>query len=473
MSVAPRQAAPHVGLTLLLCSLGCTRYQAQPLDLTAHPAEYRARQLNDPAVLRLIGEFAGAVSDSGWTDRQLALAALHFRPELPRARAEWRAAGAGEISAGARPQPGAQADVERAVSGSEGASPWVVALGGLYSLEFGGKRGARLLQARARTAVAEAELRLVAWQIVSDVRSAVADSWRAQQELADAELEAETLEQIRTLTESRYREAVLTSSELARAGGEVQAARTAVSEAQGALLAAQAGLTRAIAVPTAALGSVRLTPPTVAGCEWLDSLGRDSIDALALQSRAEISRALAGYALAEADLRQQVAQQYPDLDVGPGFIWDQGVHRWTLALSLPRLLLNRNRGPIAEATARRGAAAARVTEAQDQVLGEAGAGQLACRAARVQLAAADSQLVAAGRAAQLADIAFQRGETGRIEVAQAELSLLRARRTQHSARRSWVGAGLALERAAGVWHENAARWPDPRAEDGVAPGGHP
>lgn len=461
------RTVPPAYLGLLLCSLGCTRYQAQPLDLTAGPAEYRVRRLNDPAVLRLVGRFAGGVSDSGWTDRQLALAALHFRPELSRARADWRAARAGEISAGARPQPGAQADVERAVSGAQGSSPWVVSLAGLYSVEFGGKRGARLLQARARTAVAEAELRLVAWQVVSDVRSATVDSWRAQQELADAEAEAGTLEQIQALTESRYREAVLTSSELARAGGEAQAARTAVSTARDAFFTAQAGLIRSIAVPAAALDSVRLAGPTVAGCEWLDSLGSDSVAVVALQNRAEIGHALAAYALAEANLREQVAQQYPDLQLGPGFIWDQGVHRWTLAFALPRLLLNRNRGPIAEATARRSAAAAGVAEAQEQVLGETGAGGLACRGAGVEVAAADSQFVAAGRAARLAGIAFQRGETGRIEVAQAELALLRARRTQRSAKRKWVGAGLTLERAAGVWHENAARWPDPRVEDGT------
>jgi len=458
-------AAPAL---LALYLLGCTRYQPQPLDLTVHPAEYRARRLSDPAVSRLVAEFGGPLSDSGWTDRQLALAALHFRPELTRARAEWRAARAGQISAGARPQPGGQADVERAVSGSEGASPWVVALAGLYSVELGGKRGARLGQARARTAVAESELRLLAWQVVSDVRGAVIDSWRTRQELADAEIEAETLEQIRALTESRYREAVLTSSELARAGGEVQAARTAVSGARGALLTSEAELARAIAVPPDALDSLRLAVPAVAGCEWLDSLGRDSVEIVALRSRAEVSQALARYAVAEADLRQQVAQQYPDLELGPGFIWDQGVHRWTLLLTLPKLLLNRNRGPIAEATAQRTAAAARVAEAQEQVLGETGAGELACRGARVEIVAADSQLMLADRAAQLAGLAFQRGETGRIEVAQAELALLRARRIQHAARRRWLGAGLAIERAAGVWQDGAARWPDPRLEYGTA-----
>jgi outer membrane protein TolC len=99
------------------------------------------------------------------------------------------------------------------------------------------------------------------------------------------------------------------------------------------------------------------------------------------------------------------------------------------------------------------------------VLSETGAGQATCRAARVELVSADSQLAAADRASRIATTAFERGETGRIEVAQAQLLLLRARRASHLAGLKWLGAGQAVERAAGLWREQAARWPDPRLED--------
>ena len=119
-----------------------------------------------------------------------------------------------------------------------------------------------------------------------------------------------------------------------------------VIEARGALSAAEG-------VPPRAMDSIAIVPVASHECERLDSVGMDSLETLALSTRPEIARALAEYAGAEASLKLQVAHQFPDLDLGPGFIWDQGVHRWTLALALPALLGFRNRGPIREAEAAR------------------------------------------------------------------------------------------------------------------------
>ena len=57
--------------------------------------------------------------------------------------------------------------------------------------------------------------------------------------------------------------------------------------------------------------------------------------------------ALAEYAVAEADLRVEITKQYPDLELAPGYSWDQGLHRWIAALALPNLLRNKNKGPSA------------------------------------------------------------------------------------------------------------------------------
>ena len=49
-----------VGTTLAaLAALGlagCVRYQPRPIDLSAHPAEYRARRLDDTALVRWVAE---------------------------------------------------------------------------------------------------------------------------------------------------------------------------------------------------------------------------------------------------------------------------------------------------------------------------------------------------------------------------------------------------------------------------------
>jgi hypothetical protein len=160
------------GLLPLIAAAGCLSYHPQPLDTAAHPAEYRARRLDDTLVRNYLQRVVGTVPSNQWDDVQLALSALLFRPELASARARWHAAQAAEITAGARPPGGFQADLERAVSGTGGSSPWVVSLAGLFTVELGGKRGARLLRARASATVAESELRGTTWRIVQDVRVA-------------------------------------------------------------------------------------------------------------------------------------------------------------------------------------------------------------------------------------------------------------------------------------------------------------
>jgi len=458
-----RRALASLGALVVLH--GCVRYVPQPIEPAVHAGAYRTRRLSDPRLLDWVSRWADRPAAGRWTDRQLALAALGLRAELARARAEWRAALAAERTAGARPSPGVIADVERAVSGSEGASPWVVALGALWTVELGGKRGARLQRARARSAMAEAELRRTAWRIANETRAAALALASADAERADAEREAGTLTKVQSLERARYEEAALTAAELARTAAEVQEARFRSSAAQAAAIDARAALAALTALPPAALDGAEVEGEPGIGCASLVTLGDDSVAALALTRRPEMGGALAEYAVAEAGVRGEVARQYPDLDLGPGFIWDQGVHRWTLTLALPNLLKFRNRSAIDEALAGRAAAAARVAEIQDVLLGDAARAAGRCRGARLEAAAADSQVVVAERQAALARAAYERGETSRLDPALAALGVVRAERARRLQAGRLAAAGLALEAATGGSADaEGGRWPDPRSD---------
>lgn len=453
------------GALLLALLAGCVRYAPRPLELAAHPAQYRARRLDDPRLLEWVAQWAARPSGVTWSDRQLALVALGLRADLARARGEWETAIAGERTAGVRPAPGVEGSVERAVSGSDGQSPWVISLAGLFGLELGGKRGARLQQARARTSIAEADLRTTAWRVAREAGDAAVALAAAEAELAQARREVDALADLQGRERARFQEAALSSAELARTGTEVQAARTGVAALRSEALSARAALAGALAVPLSAVDSVVVAPDAAPDCVTLTALGADSLAALALSRRPEIGRALAEYALAESGVRLEVARQYPDLDLGPGFIWDQGVHRWTLALVLPNLLGFRNRAAITEAERARTATASRVAQVQDDLLAEADAATARCRGAMLEVEAADSELAVSGRVAALADSAYRRGETSRLEPALANVSVVRAARLDHAARLRAVAAAAALRWSIGGWEPGgAARWPDPRRD---------
>jgi outer membrane protein, heavy metal efflux system len=219
-------------------------------------------------------------------------------------------------------------------------------------------------------------------------------------------------------------------------------------------------------MPARALDSLEVAADANGSCTALEGMSADSVAARALHRRPEIGRALAEYAVTEADLRLEVARQYPDLDLGPGFIWDQGVHRWTLGLALPNLLGFRNRAAIDQADAARTASAAHVAEVQDELLSDTELAVGRCRGAVLERSAADSQVAVAGRAADLARAAYERGETSRLDPALAELAIVRAERVRLGAEIRLQAAGRALEVALGGWSGLAdERWPDPRMDE--------
>jgi outer membrane protein TolC len=457
-------AALTIG-SLLLPAPGCARYEARPLDPAVHGAAYRARGLDDPGLRAWVGRFGESPTSGRWTDRQLAVAALAHRADLERARREWLAARAASVAAGARPVPGVESGLERAVGGRDEGSPWVVSLAGLFTIELGGKRAARIQAARAREAAAEAELALTVAAILGRVREAALAVGHAEESRDRAVAGVEALRRVASLERGRFAEAALGSGEVARTAADVAAAQAEAAAREGEIRLARAALAAALAVGTDQVRELMIEPAPQPGCAWGESIGADSVAGLVMVRRAEVARALAAYAAAEADLRSRVAAQYPDLELGPGFIWDQGVHRWTLAVALPALLGIRVRGPIAAAEADRHAAAARVAEVQDALLAEAGTALEACRAAGLERAVADSQRVAAERVAALARAAYDRGETGRLEVARAELLQLRSTAAERAAARRLEAAGLELELAAAEWRgSELARWPDPRVE---------
>lgn len=180
-------------------------------------------------------------------------------------------------------------------------------------------------------------------------------------------------------------------------------------------------------------------------------MSRDSLQSLALQRRLDVGAALANYVVAEDSVRLEVANLYPNLVLAPGFGWNQGVAQWSLGLTLPTLVLNRNMGRLAEAEARRASSAARFEHVQQIVIQDVGAAQLECQGAREQLAVADSLRISSRRQLNLAEAAFRRGETGQTEVAIARLIVVRALRTQQTAAARAAAAGVAIERAVGGW----------------------
>lgn len=449
--IGVRLACLFLSVHVLGCA-GYQRYAPAPLDAGQQAVLFAGRRLDDPELLRLLAAYNLAPADSCWESRQLALAAVYERPDLEQARAAIQAAQAAEVTAGVRPPPSIGATAERGSHTEEGkSSPWTLSLSTGLTIETGGKRSARTERARAAVLATTLRLQAMAWDIASETRNAVVAALDAERGLASARAEASVLQRLLGLLQSRFAEGQVSRVEVARTESDLQTSLVAITEARRTRTEARLALARSLAVPLAAVDSLRLRPEPQTGCATLDSVPSDTLQALALRHRYDLGAALADYAVTEGDLRLALAQQYPDLTIGPGISWDQGIVRWLLSVGVPAIPVARNRGPIAEAVARRAAQAARAVSVQDSVLAGLDSSFAACREAGRSLMTADSLVAAAHRQVDLTNAAYQRGEIGQVELALAQLALVSAGRVHVIATGRRARAGMALETAVGMW----------------------
>ena len=443
---------------------GYRKYEPAPLDPVREAASYLMRRLDDPKLVRFLTEH-GVNPDSATSPTGLALTSLYFRSDVAESSALVAAARAAETTGRARPNPSASTSIERNLSsGDRGTSPWTVSLTTGLTLETGGKRAARVSHARASTLASELRLESTEWRLAQETRVAAVSSLGADNDVADAESEFSEQRTLLVLLRARYAEGRISLADLAQAETDVRNATVGVTQAKRSRTDARTSLSHSLGVPLSSVESLVIRNETRSACDGLDTPRaktlRDTLETLALRRRFDVGVALADYAIAEASLRQQIAQQYPDLNIGPGISWDQGVARWLLALGTGAIPLTRNRGPIAEAEARRSVQAAHFKVTEDSVLAQVDSAEAACRNVQSEIDAANSLAAATRERLRLAQAAYSRGETGRTEVALANLALVRVAHIQRQALQRRQLAGSMLEAALGVWlTAPGIRWP--------------
>jgi outer membrane protein TolC len=434
-------------LALLLLA-GCAHYTPRPLDLAAGPADYAGHRLDDSALTTALAE-AGAPAT--WNAYRLAEAAWWLRAERTRSAAEVRVAEAALRTAGAHPDPGANLDLERSFSGRDGSSPWAIAAAPSLTLELGGKRQARRERARAGVVAALAARAVEARSVRGQVHADALSLLLARRAVQRSELRAALTDTLLSGVRSRFEDGATSRLEVARVERERQEAENERLHRRRELRLAEAALATAIGVPPDALAGIPLDLTGSPACRSAAVPGLDSLRAKALTHRPELGLVLADYLAAEADVRLAVAATWPDLVLGPGLLYDHGVGKWTIGFGLPALALNRHRGPIAEAEARRAVAGARVVEVQESLLQEVDAAVASCLATEAELGATASQLAAAAARETVSRDAYSRGEVGALEVTQARLLTLGSAEDREAGLERVMAAALILEAATGNW----------------------
>jgi outer membrane protein, heavy metal efflux system len=419
-----RRALAGVLLLGLSLGVGCARFESRPLEPAQTAAEFETRSLADAGLRAFMETNLHAPMPSWpparWGFTNLVLAAFYFHPDLDVARARWAVAQAGTRTAGERPNP--TLSVTPAYNTTTHVpSPWLVTPTLDLPIETAGKRGYRVAQASQLSEVARLNVASVAWQVRSRVRRALVDLYTAQ-EAATLLQDQQALqdENVRLLEQQRLAGAI-SAFELTQARMAADAARLALREAERQRAEARVQLADAVGLPVPALEGVSLS---FAGFDQLSGeLPAAELRRDAMRSRPDLLAALADYAAAQSALQLEIAKQYPDVHLNPGYEFDQGDNKWSLGLSVTLPVLNQNRGAIAEAAARRAEAAALFNALQARIAGEIDRALAGYRIALRKQADTDALLGRLAQQERSGQAMLQAGEISRSELAALRLQL--------------------------------------------------
>ncbi len=374
---------------LPLTSCAIERYRAAPIVPAETASRFEARNLGDAGlqsfVEKSLGQPISPWPPKLWDLQTLSLMALYFSPEMQAARARLAEAEAAIVTAGARPNP--IVDISPGVP-----SPYLLTLDFAVPIETRGKRGYRIRSARSLDQAARFDLADSAWKVHSGVRRALLDYLLASRslELFHSEEQIRT-EQVRLLQE-RFIAGDIPRPELDLARIELSKTHLSISAAEGQVAETKAALAAAMGIPVAGIEGLDFAWTEVDSPPNTQSFSPQEIRRDALLDRLDIRRSLAQYAAAEADLQLEIAKQYPDVQIAPGYTFEERDNFFTVGLSITLPLFNRNQGPIAEAEAKRKEAAATFLQKQAQVIGDSERALAVYSAALNELAEADQSL---------------------------------------------------------------------------------
>jgi len=445
-----------IGMLLVAaCTSGCAwkAYRAQTLDLPAADATAQALRLDDEATRTLL---AGAGVDLrdwpavAWSRETLLLPLLAKHPDMQVARARVAAAWA-RVPAVQQPvNPELSTRLENHSQRGDNGSPWGIGAGLQFTFNTRPLRAAQGGVAAAEAAEADVAAGEVAWRLYRQLGDALLALQAAEEgrrlaqdalALADARAESAAIRQ-------RYGAAPALEVQLAQEA--LLAARRQLSNVEAAAAVSRAQLAQVMALPPAALDTLRLAPwPVLAPLTEGEGGGPDAASArgIALRNRLDLARDIALYEVTEANVRLEVARQYPQVRLGPGLVWDQGDNIWQIGLALPLALLQRNLAAIEAAEARRAAQAAQVLARQAAVAGDVESARQRVAALVRPLLVAGREVVAAETRVDLVRRQFDAGAADAATLIAARTVLLQARRGAHDATVLWRQAQWALEAA--------------------------
>jgi outer membrane protein TolC len=405
---------------------GCATYHARPLKPAAFQSHFRARSLTNPNLKKFIAQ--QPIKDhSGFPRVQnlstLVAAAWYYSPALRVQLAQLAVDQANMITASQSPNPTVAFSPTYAAKAGPGINPWILGFNFNIPIETAGRRSDRMAQAKALAQAGRYDLGQIAWNVRQGVRQALINYGFAQKQVRLLRQQSQNTALILQLVQSRFHAGDISRPVYTAAEIQARQAVLALVAAQGQARQRRIQLAAAMSLPVRALADVQLSYSQIIKTPPVRTLNMQHLSRAALLNRMDIQALLAQYQAAEAALKLQIARQYPNIQLGPGYSFNQGANEFTLGFSMALPIFNQNQGAIAAANAQRLVIAAELEQKQTTVITQIRSALSQYRSALRQLRTADAIEIQARTQLLATRSAFKAGAQSRLALSESQLAL--------------------------------------------------
>jgi len=355
----------------LLLLGGCVRYVDQPLSPEKSMNEFESRSLDDPG----LKDFAESIHPNvqfpppKWDITALTIAGFYFQPGLEADRYHYLTTKAKIAIEQEYPNPTLilAPAFNSTTTSSDGISPWIVPVSLDFPLISSTKRNLRIARRRAQAEIDLLELAQNAWRCRQSVHQGLLGIYIIGKETELLQQQYDLQSENVKLTQQMLAAGQVSAFDAYHVRNERDGVHYALLQTKRRQGIATASLAEAIGLPLSVINGMDYDFSRFK--QIPEALASEALRRQCLLNRTDLLVSMAQYKQSQLELQYEIARQYPDLTIGPGYEFDQDDNKWGLGISLELPLLNQNQAAIGVAMQKRTEMAARFNAVQADAIG--------------------------------------------------------------------------------------------------------
>jgi len=333
-------------ISLLCISMqGCVKhsYKEQPVNTELVLNEINSWSVNDLGLnqfLQLNGVFTEQLKSNTFSIKRLFLTSLYFDPEMQVAYQKWKKAQIVTSHSGYNINPELSLPFEHHSDTSAGQSEWTIGAVLSFIYERKSKREARKAKAEIELFNAKLAMNKLAFEHYGEFEEKYHSYLLARAKIVETENEVDVLKELLEQLQKKYELGAVSQFELSTVELKLQQSLFQLTLLKNNLQENKDDLLVMTHLAYSELNDIKLeyvspfsfTKEAYHEAEFLN-VDFSSLQKSMLDTHFEMAMRLNDYAQSEAELRLEIENQYPDLVLSPGFIFDQSDNIWALGAS--------------------------------------------------------------------------------------------------------------------------------------------